>query len=103
MLRKGNERKKWEMEMEHTVPVTRSSIIYFLKIKKNKYIYIYIYIYEIYTNSNYNRYKKSFLILQKCHRINFYTGLFIIDIKDFILFTKLLSASYFIPDGFEQV
>jgi len=45
MLRKGNERKKWEMEMEHTVPVTRSSIIYFLKIKKKKYIYIYIYIY----------------------------------------------------------
>jgi len=35
---------------------------------------IYIYIHEIYTNSKYNWYKKSFLILQKCHRINFYTG-----------------------------
>jgi len=68
------ERRKEMGNEKHTVMVPKStSIIFVFKIKKNN-IYIYIYIHKIYTNSNYNRYKKFFLILQKCHHINFYTG-----------------------------
>jgi len=96
--------KKLSKEMgngKHIVPVTRStSIVSLSKIKKNN---IYFYIYEIYTNFSYNRYKSLFQYYKNAIALIFIPVESIIGIKNLILFTKFLSASYFIPDGFEQV